>query len=108
MRKEGKVEEDIARNYDPELVLLHKGGVEHGFDGIRKSAARLEQQLPDASFRYQDKQVSGEYAYLEWEADSELYHVKDGADTFVIRDGRIVMQSIHYRLLDEDGNAVLD
>ena len=38
----------------------------------------------------------GEVGYLEWTADGPTARVRDGADSFVIRDGRIVAQTIHY------------
>ena len=49
-------------------------------------------------FEYPSKEVEGDYALLVWNAKSDNYHVDHGVDSFVIRDGRIVMQSIFYRL----------
>lgn len=37
---------------------------------------------------------SGEYAFLEWSADGKS-EVHDGADCYVVREGLIVMQTIH-------------
>lgn len=47
--------------------------------------------------------TSGDYAFLEWRGQSADIHVEDGADSFVIRDGRIVMQSIHYMVRHRTG-----
>lgn len=44
----------------------------------------------------------GDLAFLVWRADSDRFRIERGADTFLIRDGRIVMQTIHYHLLDQD------
>jgi hypothetical protein len=47
--------------------------------------------------------VVGNYAFLEWRGDAERVTVEDGADSFVIHDGRIVMQSIHYTVRHRTG-----
>jgi hypothetical protein len=44
------------------------------------------------------KLVQGEHAFLVWKAWSQRFRVEDGADSFVIRDGRTVGQTIFYRL----------
>lgn len=100
-RSAGDLEADIEKNYDENVILFHIDGKEHGHDGMRKSGCRLEHQLPESSFRFKSLQIEGPYAYLEWEADSPRYKVRDGADSFVIEDGKIVMQSVHYRLQEE-------
>jgi hypothetical protein len=65
---------------------------------IRKSARRLGLQLPDAEFQFPIKLVEGEHAFLVWKAQSKRFEVEDGADSFVIRGGRIIAQTIFYRL----------
>ena len=42
--------------------------------------------------------MAEEYALLEWRADSDDNAVHDGVDSFVIRNGKIVMQAVHYTL----------
>ncbi len=96
----GTVEEDLSRNYAPEVVVLTGGGVHRGHDGVRELAARLRQELPDASFAYTARVVDGEVASLEWTASTPSgARVQDGADSFVIRGGRIQAQTIHYTVL---------
>jgi hypothetical protein len=36
--------------------------------------------------------------HVPWTAISEVGQVRDGADSFVIRDGHIVAQTIHYTI----------
>jgi hypothetical protein len=62
------------------------------------SFLRLGLQLPDAEFPFSTKLVEGEHAFLVWKARSERFEVEDGAGSFVIRGGRIVAQTIFYRL----------
>ncbi len=40
--------------------------------------------------------VEGETGFLEWGGRGEHTRIKDGADSYVIRDGKIVAQTIHY------------
>jgi hypothetical protein len=62
------------------------------------SAERLALQLKDATFEYLIQYVTGEYAFLRWRASSPNVRIEDGADSFVIRDGWIIMQSVYYRI----------
>jgi hypothetical protein len=101
----GKVEEDIARNYAEDVVLLTGFGVFRGHEGVRRSAQILREQLPCTRYQYRTKLVNGEMAFLEWSARCPTAVVEEGADSFLIRDGRIVVQTIHYtvhRLQESD------
>lgn len=95
-RAEGDLEGDLAHNYAEEIVLLCKDGVFQGCDAIRESAERLGLQIPNARFEYTSTQTHGENGFLEWRAESDDVVVNDGADSYVIRDGRIRVQTIHY------------
>jgi hypothetical protein len=72
-----------------------------GHEGVRYSARRLRDQLPGAKFDFVTRLVAEGCAFLEWRAESDRFTVTDGADSFVFRDGKIVVQSIHYTLVDE-------
>lgn len=96
LRKEGDLETDLHRNYAEDVVLLCGAGILRGFDGVRESARRLSQQVPHGKYEYLNVLVDGDFGFLEWRAQSDNTIVHDGADSYVIRDGRIVAQSIHY------------
>jgi hypothetical protein len=98
LRVVGRVEEDLRRNYAEDVVLLTVNSNALGHDAIRMSARRLHDQLPDGRFEFLSKQVNGPYALLIWEGQSSRFNAMEGADSFVIRDGKIRFQSIHYRL----------
>lgn len=99
----GDTDGDIDANYAEDVVLLTGIGELHGHDGVRESRAVLAQDLPDGRFEFLTKLVIGEYAFLEWRGDAAQGHVEDGADSFVIRDERITMQSIHYTIRHRTG-----
>jgi hypothetical protein len=98
LRLEGNLEEDLRRNYAEDVVLLTVNSNATGHEALRMSAERLSRQLPEAEFSIAAKQVSGPYALLIWSATSPRLHAVEGADTFVFRDGKIVLQTIHYGL----------
>lgn len=59
--------------------------------------------MPQARFYIAAKQVNGPYALLVWSAKSESLDAVEGADSFVIENGKIVFQSIHYGLRQSGG-----
>lgn len=93
---EHRFDEDIERNVAPHCVILERRGIFHGRDGARELARVLEEELPAAPYVYTNRLVSGRFAFLEWTAEAERTRVRDGADSFVIEDGWIVAQTIHY------------
>jgi hypothetical protein len=97
-RTAGDLEGDLEHNYAPDVVFLCEHGPMTGRDSVRESAEQLARQLPDASFEYPVKHVKGEFVLLFWRADSSKARAEHGVDSFVIRDGRIVMQSVYYAL----------
>jgi hypothetical protein len=97
-RAAGDLEGDLEHNYSPDVTLLCEHGPMHGREAIRKSARELERQIPGASFEYRIKLAENEYALLFWRANSAEARAEHGVDSFVIRDGRIVMQTVAYEL----------
>jgi ketosteroid isomerase-like protein len=94
--QEGSVEADLARNYAEDVVVLSGHGVHRGHDGLWQLAEMLREELPDSTFEYRTYLVEGAVGFLEWSGRSGNAYVDDGADSYVIRDGKIVAQTIHY------------
>lgn len=93
---EHRFDEDIERNIAPHCVILERRGIFRGRDGARALARVLEEELGPAPYVYTLRLVDGRFAFLEWTADEMHARVRDGADSFVIEDGWIVAQTIHY------------
>lgn len=89
------LEGDIEHNYAENVVLLTGSGRYQGADGVRSAAAELQHLVGAETFTYTQTVIAGPYGFLEWTAQGE-HVVCDGADSFVIYDGLIHMQSIHY------------
>ncbi|MDO5577363.1 MAG: hypothetical protein Q4F84_09810 [Fibrobacter sp.] len=87
---------DIETNYSADCVLVSSYGVFHGWDGLRNAAELFEIQVPEANLLYTRKSWYAEVAFLEWQANSDKTYIDNGADTYVIRNGKIVIQTSHY------------
>ena len=48
---------------------------------------------PGTSFDMQQRTVEGDIAYLVWTAETADNTYESGTDTFVVRDGKIVVQT---------------
>ena len=97
LRKAGDLESDLAENYAEDVRLLTTGeGLNHGHDGVRKLAEVLRTYLPDGNYAYEQVLVDGDVGMLTWTGRGDDAVVHDGADSFVIRDGLIRAQTIHY------------
>jgi hypothetical protein len=69
LRKRGDLEQDLARNYAPDVVVLTARGVLRGHDGVRESAALLYQAIRNANrYEYENAQCEDRVALLEWRA----------------------------------------
>jgi hypothetical protein len=94
------VETDLARNFSAEIILLTGYGIFHGFAGVREKARLLAEHLPGGRWSYHTIMAEGELGFLEWSAVAENgARVEDGADSYLIRDGRIRGMTIHYTVL---------
>jgi hypothetical protein len=100
---EGDLGGDIERNFAPDVVLLTGIGVLRGHDGVRRSRAVLQDDIPDARFEYVTRLVDSTHAFLEWRAVGKATTIDDGADSFYIEDGLIRLQTIHYSVRHRTG-----
>jgi ketosteroid isomerase-like protein len=96
LRAAGKVDLDIQRNYAEDVVLITLDGIFRGHDGVRQCFSTLKECIGDATYTYVVRRVDGDVAYLHWTARSDSVVVDDAADTFVIRDGKIVAKTIYF------------
>ena len=94
---EHAIEEDMRRNVSEDIMTLTNRGTFRGHEGVRQLARMLIEELPEhSSFEYTYKAVEGRMGFLEWAYEDTNVRVKDGADSYLIEDGKIVAQTIHY------------
>ena len=91
------VREDLERNVSKDIVVLTNRGTFHGYDGVMELALMLGVELPEhRAFEYTYVAAEGRIAFLEWAYEDSTTRVRDGADSYLIEDGKIVAQTIHY------------
>jgi hypothetical protein len=92
------VQDDLDRNVAEDcVILLMNRGTFHGHQGVMQLAQMLGEELPEhRGFQYTYTAVEGRMAFLEWAYDDARVRVTDGADSYLIEDGKIVAQTIHY------------
>lgn len=81
-------------------MLLTGYGIFRGIEGLRQKARLLAEQLPGGRWTYRTVMAEGELGFLEWTAEADNgARVEDGADSYLIREGRIRAMTIHYTVL---------
>ena len=94
---ERMLEVDLERNHSKEIVIFINRGTFRGHEGVRELARMLGEELPEhRAFEYTYKAVEGRMAFLEWAYEDASVVVRDGVDSYLIEDGKIVAQTIHY------------
>ncbi len=97
-------ETDLGRNFADDIVLLTTYGIYRGIEGVRAKVALLDEHLPNGRWVYRNIMAEGELGFLEWTAEADNgARVEDGADSYLIRDGRIHAMSIHYTVVPPRG-----
>lgn len=100
LAKEWDFETDVARNFDDDIVLMTTYGIFRGIEGLRAKVDLLAEQMPGGRWNYENVMVEGELGFLEWTAEADNgARVFDGADSYLIRDGKIRAMTIHYTVL---------
>lgn len=103
---QGDLETDIARSYRPDVALLTSFGTYRGHQGLRALARRMDDLAPDATFEYHVLHVDGDVGFLRWSGHgADGSRLLDGADSYLVRDGWIVAQTIHYRTESPEGDG---
>jgi len=97
------VAEDLRRNVSEDIVILINRGVFRGHAGVIELARMLGEELPEHNaFSYTFRAVEGRVAMLEWGYEDATVSVRDGVDSYLIEDGKIVAQTIHYTLEEKE------
>jgi len=88
--------ESIMADYAPDAVLVTAWATRKGHAEIREGFKMIFAEIfpPKMSTVKLEKQVvEGELAFIVWSGSSPKYNVPFATDTFVIRDGKIVLQT---------------
>ncbi len=86
----------IVEDYSDDAVFITPAGVRRGKEGVREGFVQLLADVPNADWALPTQIYEGDVLFLEWTATSAATKVEDGIDTFVFRDGQIVVQTVRY------------
>lgn len=93
--KAGDVEETL-RDYTEESILITGGEVARGLAALRaifEPACQTLFKPGTFTFTLDSLVAEGEYALITWRLRFEGGEITFGTDTFLVRDGKIVMQT---------------
>jgi ketosteroid isomerase-like protein len=90
--------EGIVEDYADDAVFISPAGTLRGKDGIREAFTKLLADVPNADWAVPTQIFEGDVLFIEWSAKAADTFVEDGIDTFVFRDGEIVVQTVRYTL----------
>jgi ketosteroid isomerase-like protein len=88
--------EGIVSDYADGAVFITPAGVLRGRDGVREGFAKLLEDVPNAEWDVPTQIFEGDVLFIEWTAKAAASRVDDGVDTFIFRDGEIVLQTVRY------------
>jgi len=85
----------VLSDYGPGAVLFTPEGPLRGIGAIRPffQAMLAEFGKPGAAFSLKHQSVEGDYGYILWTAETADNVYGLGTDTFIVQDGKIVVQS---------------
>jgi ketosteroid isomerase-like protein len=88
--------EGILSDYSDDAVFITPAGVLRGRDGVREGFAKLLEDVPNAEWDVPTQIFEGDVLFIEWTAKAASSRIDDGVDTFIFRDGEIVLQTVRY------------
>ena len=91
----------ILSDFASMAILFTPDGPLEGVDAIRPLFEGLlaEFAKPGSSFKLKHQSVKGDYAYILWTAETADNIYDMVTDTFVVHDGKIVVQSFAAKIL---------
>jgi len=91
----GKVDAIVA-HYAPDAVIVTPGAVVQGHKNIRSMFVGLVAEFgqPGVKFKLLKQNVHGDIALIVWQAETGKNIYDMGTDTYIIRGGKIVAQTV--------------
>ena len=93
----------ILSDFASMAILFTPDGALEGVDAIRPLFEGLlaEFAKPGSSFKLKHLSIKGDYAYILWTAETADNSYDMVTDTFVVQDGKIVVQSFAAKILSK-------
>ena len=94
----------ILADYGEDSVLLTPDGPIKGQEQLRAlfEALFADFAKPGAVFETKQRIIEGEVAYIVWTAETADNHYELGTDTFIVKDGKIAVQSFAAKVVPKN------
>ena len=86
--------EAMLSDYAADAILVSPDGVVKGKQAIRSAFAKMMTQEPYPVITPDKKIYEGNVGYIVWTANAGQANELHGSDTFILRDGKIVVQTV--------------
>ncbi len=88
--------DEILKDYSDETIVVYDDRVARGLDEIRAFFEHWLDQLlpPGCRFDLDHVQIADDLVFITWTAETEKLEFELGTDTFLIRDSKVVRQSV--------------
>ena len=97
--------EATMEDYTDDALVITQDETYNGREEIRdwfEEELFTEFSKPDVSFSLEERTVEDEYAYIVWQAETPDNDYEFSTDTFVVRDGEIVAQTLGAVVTEKD------
>jgi ketosteroid isomerase-like protein len=89
--------DEIAADYAEDAVFISAEGALRGHEGIKAAFRKIREDLPPGSdVTIYNTVFEGDVLFLQWRATTDAGQIDDGVDTFLFRDGKILVQTVRY------------
>ncbi len=94
----------ILSDYAPDAVMFTENGTLRGVNEIKPlfQALIAEFEKPGAAFSMKLQSVEGDVGYILWNAETSDNVYELGTDTFIVRRGKIIVQSFTAKITAKD------
>lgn len=86
--------EEIVRDYADDAILISPDGVNKGKQAIHTAFQQMMAQQPFPALTTTRKVFEGNVGYITWTMNAGQPNAVSGTDTFIIRNGKIVVQTV--------------
>jgi len=94
----------ILADFTEDSTIIMPTDTIRGLGNIRPLFEKFVSEIipPGSSFQMSKQIIEEEIAYIVWSAESEKYRIPFASDTFLIRDGKIITQTIAFIMVEKD------
>jgi hypothetical protein len=96
--------DELMSDYDDQSSVVTIDASYHGREAIRGFFSQAVEVLshPKAKLELRQTRIAGETAMIVWDGETSAFHVDFATDSFVIRDGKILVQTVATKMTPKD------